>query len=380
MKALRPFLPLALVLASALAAGCEGGGGFTAPDRYDRGLVVCLSGAGGMMGECERIRDGLASGAVDRAIEIYQWSGGDVMADQTNIERNRHEAAQLARRVEAYMSEHRGQPVHLVGISAGTGIAVWTIEALSPEFKIEGVVLLASSLDTKYNLAKALARVNDRIYSFNSVADTVLSLGVTWAGTVDRGGGLAGGLVGFSPPDGLSDDDKKLYREKLVQISWWPGDMVLGHMGDHLGAANPNFVRVRIAPLIMEKNVGDARVLPPVAKKTDDAGATKVASRERPSRGRIAESKRTAKTERAPVAASPASPAVESPVPPRDNYSTDPADSKRRFFGWNVGQAAPKKTEVAARKPAAATPPAASKADDETINEAQFFPVPECLP
>ena len=379
MKALRPLLPLALVLASALAAGCEGGGGFTSPDRYDRGLVVCLSGAGGMMGECERIRDGLASGGVDRAIEIYQWSGGDVMADQTNVERNRHEAAQLACRVEAYMSEHRGQPVHLVGISAGTGLAVWTVEALSPEFKIEGVVLLASSLDTKYNLTKALARVNDRIYSFNSVADTVLSLGVTWAGTVDRGGGLAGGLVGFGPPDGLSDDDKKLYREKLVQISWWPGDMVLGHLGDHLGAANPNFVRVRIAPLILEKNVGDARVLPPVAKKTD-ADAPKVASRERPSRARIADSKRAASTEQAAVGSPPVSPAVESSTPPRDNYSTDSADTKRRFFNWTVGQAAAKKAEVAARKPAAATTPAEPKAGGEAINEAQFFPTPECLP
>ena len=377
MRSLRPFVVLVLVLASALASGCESAN-FTAPDRYDRGLIVCLSGAGGMMGECERIREGLASGGVDRAIEIYQWSGGEVLADQTNVERNHHEAAQLARRVEAYLSEHRGQPVHLVGISAGTGIAVWAMEELSPEFKVEGAVLLASSLDTKYDLTKALARVNDRIYSFNSVADTVLSLGVTWAGTVDRGGGLAGGFVGFSPPDGTSADGKTLYREKLVQISWWPGDMVLGHLGDHLGAANPTFVRVRVAPLILEKNVGDARVSPPVAAKTD-AEAHKVASRERPSRTRPVNDKRAATVNQDASLASQASPTVESSSP-RDNYSSAPADTKRRFFNWTVGQAPARKTEVAARKSAAAPPAAGPKTNGETIDEAQFLPAPECLP
>ncbi|HUS46060.1 MAG TPA: hypothetical protein VM219_08530, partial [Phycisphaerae bacterium] len=38
---------------------------YTSPERYERGLVMCLSGAGGMMGEVDRIRDGLASGGVD---------------------------------------------------------------------------------------------------------------------------------------------------------------------------------------------------------------------------------------------------------------------------------------------------------------------------
>lgn len=240
-----------LILAAMAAGGCAQAV-TTRADQYERGLVVCLSGAGGMMGECERLRNGLAEGGVDRAIEIFEWSQGGVLADQTDVAQNHRKAAQLARRIEGYLGEHPGRPVHLVGVSAGTGIAVWTAEELAEGRQITGLVLVSSSLDTRYDLSKAMAKVTDRIYSFNSVADTVLSLGVTWAGTVDRGGGLAGGLVGFSPPDKASEATKALYKEKLREFSWWPGDIVLGNpLGDHLGATNRPYVRAKIAPLVL---------------------------------------------------------------------------------------------------------------------------------
>jgi len=249
---------LALVAALAAAAtGCSQVH-YTSTERYDRGLVVCLSGAGGMMGECDRIRDGLASGGVDRAIEIFDWSTGEVLSDQLSVADNRRKAAQLSRRIESYERDYPGRPVHVVGVSAGTGLTVWAIEDLADDVKITGAVLIASSLDTKYDLSKALARITDHLYSFSSVADTINSLGVTWAGTVDRGGHLAGGLVGFSPPDNASDEAKALYKDKLVQIGWWPGDVILGHLGDHLGATNPNFVRLRIAPLVLGQSAAAA--------------------------------------------------------------------------------------------------------------------------
>jgi len=241
----------ALTALTMVAGGC-GGGHYTSPERYDHGLVVCLSGAGGMMGEVNRIRDGLASGGVDQAIEAFDWSRGEVFGDQMDVAENRRRAMQLATRVETYLKNHPGQPVHLVGVSAGTGLVVWALESLQG-VRATGAVLLASSLDTRYDLSRALQNVNGHIYSFNSVADTILSLGVTLAGTVDRGGGVAGGLVGFSPPDGASEATKRLYQEKLKQFSWNPGEVLLGHLGDHLGATNPTFVRVRIAPLVLGK-------------------------------------------------------------------------------------------------------------------------------
>lgn len=317
-RACRPrAVALAVVLlAVAQATGCGQANLYTSPQRYEQGLVICLSGAGGMMGECERIREGLAAGGVDRAIEIFDWSRGDVLSDQASVEGNRRIAADLARHVEGYLANHPGKPVHLVGISAGTGLVVWALEELQEGMQVEGAVILASSLDTKYDLTKALARVRDHLWSFNSLTDTVLSLGVTWAGTVDRKGGIAGGLVGFSPPDGVPDGAKALYRDRLVQITWWPGDMVLGHMGDHLGATNPTFVRVRIAPLVLGKE--PPKIEAPPADKTAKAPPPKAAEKWAATAGL-----------KAGAAGKPAS-AKAQPAKPE----------KQRFFGWMVRRSA----------------------------------------
>jgi pimeloyl-ACP methyl ester carboxylesterase len=242
---------LALAALAVAAAGC-GHTNYTTPARYEQGLVVVLGGAGGgMMGEDKRVQSNLASAGINRAIEIFKWSQGDVMDDQTDMSRNRQMADELSRRIEDYVATHPGRPVHVVAISAGTGVAIWAIEDLPSGMKVTGAVLMASSLDAKYDLASALSKVDDAIYSFNSVADAVLGLGVAVTKTVDRGGSVSGGLVGFSPPKDASESERKLYKDKLVQIPWWPGDVVLGNPGDHLGTTNPLFIRAKVAPLVL---------------------------------------------------------------------------------------------------------------------------------
>ena len=334
-----PAILAAVIVVGALAAGCAQVN-YTSPERYERGLVVCLSGAGGMMGECDRIRDGLASGGVDHAIETFDWSRGDVLSDQVSADANRRMAGTLARRLESYMAQHPGRPVHVVGISAGTGLLIWALEDLQQGFQVEGAVLMASSLDTKYNLGRALAKVRDHIYCFGSPIDPVLGLGVTVTGTVDRGGGLAGGLVGFSPPNGASDADKEAYKQKLAMITWWPGDWVLGNSGTHLGSTSPTFVRLRIAPLIMGNGL----------PKTEAGGGN----------------------------AAPA-PAADAP---KGAQSARP--EKQRFYGWMIrrnasaGASAPPAAsghQAADRKPragAAAAGPA-GPSGPERIDESAFF-------
>jgi pimeloyl-ACP methyl ester carboxylesterase len=304
--------------ALAVTAGCNQVN-YTSPERYERGLVVCLSGAGDMMGETERVRAGLAAGGVNRAIEIFEWSRGGVLADQADIAENRRRAGQLARRIEDYLQEYFDRPVHLVGVSAGTGIVVWALEALTDDEKVTGAVLISSSLDAKYDLTRALESVADRIYSFSSVADTVLSLGVTWTGTVDRGGGLAGGLVGFGPPDHASEHTRAVYKEKLTQIGWWPGDMVLGHLGGHLGATSPGFVSARMAPLVMGRKPETPSAAEPV--RANEKRPPALASRP-------AEARRTDP----PAAATAKKGEAGKPV---DHKTAK--DGKQRFVDWNVG-------------------------------------------
>jgi hypothetical protein len=324
------------VLATLAAAGCNGAK-YTTPARYERGLVICLSGAGGITGECGRIRDGLNAGGVDRAIEIFEWSKGGVLSDQVAVEENRLKAAELAERVEAYLAEHPGRPVHLIGLSAGTGLVVWALEDLS--VPVEGAILLASSLDARYDLTPALSKVRDRLYSFNSLADTVLGLGIAVAGTVDREGGVAGGLGGFSPPHGASEADKALYNKKLVQSGWWPGDVILGNLGDHLGTTNPLFVQARLAPLVLGKHPVEA-----------GRGSETVASAGEPK-----------KSEQKSVRSRSSSPSGGA-------AGHTAADRRKRgFFGWEVG----------ARQ---RTPVAAGVTPGDAVEESQFFRESERMP
>lgn len=251
---------LPVALAAVVAAGC-GGPSLTTQERYERGLVVCLSGAGGLLGEVDRIREGLRQGAVDRAVESFAWSRGGVLTDQTGIERNRQKAAELARRIEAYRAEYPGRPVHLIGVSAGTGLVVWALEGLREGHQVDGAVLIASSLGSRYDLSVALRNIRGRLYSFFSSVDPVLSVGVTLTGTVDRSRTGSGGLLSFKPPKGDDAGTERLYQEKLVQYGWKPADVVLGHLGGHLGATQSRFVSKRIAPLVLG---GDAPPSPNV--------------------------------------------------------------------------------------------------------------------
>lgn len=348
-----------VILAATLMAGAAGCThvNYTRMSRYEEGLVVCLSGAGGMMGETERLREGLNAGGVTRAIEVFEWSAGGVLEDQTAVEANRRKAGHLARRIEEYKRSYGGRPVHLVGVSAGTGLVVWALEDLGEGCEVTGAVLISSSLNTKYDLTKALTKVSDHLYSFNSVADTVLSLGVTWAGTVDRGGGIAGGLVGFSPPDDSSDETRALYKAKLREISWWPGDVVLGHIGDHLGATNPAYVKAKIAPVVLGRQPDQPSPADkPASEKTPDEAvkhkeAVTPEYAERLEAKRKADEARKAATEKAAKDLADKKKGAKKPQPkkPDPPKKTDPpkkpdptkesvrGDDGRRFFDWHVG-------------------------------------------
>jgi pimeloyl-ACP methyl ester carboxylesterase len=243
-----------LVLLIAMVTGCGSTGtsrfvNLSNGQGYDRGLVVCLSGAGGMTGEVDRIRLGLTEGGASCAIESFEWSTGMVLVDQADFDSNRAKARALARHIEAYRAEYRDRPVHLIGVSAGTGLAVWAVEDLSAGCPIDNIILIGSSLSQNYDLAAALRNIRGHLVNHYSPADMVLSLGVTLAGTVDRGGGISGGLHGFVAPDRAGEETLGLYDYRLLQIGWKAEDATLGHLGDHLGGTQPAFVKERIAPL-----------------------------------------------------------------------------------------------------------------------------------
>ena len=240
---------LCLLLVSIAMASCQPKD-YTTAARYEQGLVVCLGGAGGMASEVDRIRKGLYKGGVEYALEDFHWSRRDVLNDQMDLQENRRRASQLARRIEAYHRDYPDRPVYLIGASAGTGIIVWALEDLQPGHFVQGAFLIASSLDSRYDLTGAFERITGQMYIFYCLTDPMMSLGTTLVGTMDRRHALGGGLNGFSPPDNADQYTKELYKSTLTQRGWQPTDIFQGHIGGHLGASNPAFVRKHIAPLI----------------------------------------------------------------------------------------------------------------------------------
>ena len=227
---------------------------YTAAQRYQNGLVVVLDGAGDVTIAPGQIRWGLHEGGVNHAIEVFPWSDShNVLADQTNLQRNREVAGQLTSRLLKYMAEYPGRPVHLIALSAGTGIAVFAVEQLPDDRPVDGVCLLASSLNDSYDLTPALHRIRNEITNFSSMADlVVLGLGVGVAGTVDRGQGSAAGLGGFKTPQDASAETRRLYAAKVVEMPWNPTYLIFGHAGDHLGASSSAFVRTFMAPIVLD--------------------------------------------------------------------------------------------------------------------------------
>jgi pimeloyl-ACP methyl ester carboxylesterase len=246
-------LMVLLAASVVVLAGCGSAGArcvaLSGGDGYDRGLVICLSGAGGIAGEVGRIHQGLIDGGARCAVESFEWSSGSILADQADLRANKAKARILACRIEKYLTVHHDCPVHLVGVSAGTGLVVWALEDLPPDCHVANVVLIASSLSQQYDLAAALGHVGGRLVVHYSPVDTVLGVLVPATGTVDRAGGTSGGLSGFRPPDKADNATRALYAEKLTQVGWSAEDTALGHLGDHLGGTQPAYVRERIASL-----------------------------------------------------------------------------------------------------------------------------------
>lgn len=245
-------------------AGCRVPQGVYTGDRYVRGVVFVLPGIEGRSVWNRNIAIGLNQGGVTSAIEVYDWTTGlpgGFVVNLTNLERNRRQARELARRILAQRDRYPGSPVHLIGHSAGGGIAVLALEALPPGRQIDQAILLAPALSLDYDLTTALRRTRYGICNFYSTRDvSFLKVGTSLFGPIDREFGVSAGAVGFRPPDDLNESDRALYASRLRQVRWKPRMKQLGASGSHLGWASRKFASEYLAPLIKPSEA--ARPLP----------------------------------------------------------------------------------------------------------------------
>lgn len=251
----------ALVLSGVLLLGVLGTGcSQQMPDRAQRmpqGYIYYLDGAGGggLISNWSRgLRQGLIDAGYSGAGEIFHWNTGlGVVADQNaSVDYKRGKASECAGQIQGYSREYPGASVTLIGLSAGTAVTVFVLEALPVSCPVENVILCGASISADYDLTRALERIRNRMYVFTSEKDGVLAFLVPIAGTADRQSGdvPSAGLRGFQMPVRASAETRAQYA-KVAYIRWTPEFARYGDLGGHTDALKAPFVQHYMAPLIM---------------------------------------------------------------------------------------------------------------------------------
>ena len=146
--------------------------------RMQRGYVFYCDGSGGgsvLMNYAGGVRQGLRNAGYEGAGEMFNWHTGlGVAADHTSsVEYKRKRAAKLAKEVQEYKAKHPGAPVTIMGLSAGTAVGVYALEALPESRQVDNAFLLSAALSANYDLTEALRRVDNRMYVFTPTTDGV---------------------------------------------------------------------------------------------------------------------------------------------------------------------------------------------------------------
>lgn len=223
------------------------------------GDVYYLDGAGGggVLSNWGRgVKSGLEMAKFDGQFVEPKWETGmGVFADQVaSNEYKRQKAGEVAAKIRDARRQFPDAPITLMGLSAGTAVAVYTLEALPADCQVDNVVLLGASIGDDYDLTKALQHVSGRLYVFTSENDAVLNFAVPMAGTADREAGdiPSAGLHGFVVPPGAPRKTRRLYS-KITNIAWRASFEAEGDWGGHTDTTQPRFVRDHIAPIVLQE-------------------------------------------------------------------------------------------------------------------------------
>ncbi len=216
--------------------------------QYEPGpRAIYLDGAGWYTGDGP-VRQGLREAGFAGKIERFGWSSMlGPLADHVTAGPGHPKAKQLSRYLTKLRQGGPDDKLVLMGLSAGTSIVVSALEKLPPGVSVDHVVLLSPSVSSRRDLTEALRHVKYRLYVTSSPHDVLLACSAS-AGLES---GRPAGQVGFEPPQDANDETRELYR-KVVTLPWRPGYAAYGWDGGHVSATSAEFIRVVIAPRILE--------------------------------------------------------------------------------------------------------------------------------
>lgn len=235
--------------------------------RMKRGYIYYLDGAGG--GTARKnfaggIKDGLLAAEYTGAGEMFSWeTDKGLLKDQkASVAYKRSKARELATEIEKHMAEYPGNPVSILAWSAGCAQAVFALEELPETSPIERVVLLGASISGDYDLTEALKRIRDQVYIFTSTKDEMIGFMMKFTGTADRKFHDPGaGIHGFILPEDANEETRRLYAEKITTIPWTKEFKKSGDKGRHYDNVRMEFIRDRVAPILMRPAVQSSGAL-----------------------------------------------------------------------------------------------------------------------
>jgi hypothetical protein len=208
-------------------------------------LVIVLDGAG-WSGSASRIRDGLRAAGFEGRVQSFPWTtllgpGPDHLL----VKHKRRRAADLAKFIHTRRLYRPDDPIHLMGLSAGTAVVVFALEALPRGTTVDNVILFAPSIAATYDLSDAMAHVRGYLYATSSSADALLEgVGVAADGSIAE----PAGIHGFRIPARIKCYD---CYTRVVNLPWRAAYADLGWRGGHTGATSEEFVRDVIAPRVL---------------------------------------------------------------------------------------------------------------------------------
>jgi pimeloyl-ACP methyl ester carboxylesterase len=214
-------------------------------------LLLHLPGIGGPRGCDYHLLSGLRFGGIGANIVLYDWT-----AEQPGIhalqayEQNHDQAQKIAELLAAHASADPNSKIYLTAHSGGCALAVWALEKLPPNVKVQTVLLLAPALSPEYDLSNALRHVNDKMIVLSSKLDTiVLFTGTKLFGTMDGVRTPAAGFSGFVRPPGADSLEYSKLHQYPYRYSW----QSYGDYGEHIGATAPLFAQWVLAPLMLDR-------------------------------------------------------------------------------------------------------------------------------
>ncbi len=218
-----------------------------AADAEPSVVVLHLPGIAGRMPVDQTFLTGLLAGGYANALYLLDWTGPNRgLPALGNVQVHQAATKQAVEKILELRRLHPEARLVLTGHSAGSGIAVFALESLPADVRIDQLVLLAPALSPGYDLSDALARVEGNAYVFLSEYDkVVLGAGTRLFGTVDRVNTDAAGLVGFDVPP-----ERAQAYKRLVQVPYVAAYLRLNNLGDHIGCMSFDFTRQFIAPLL----------------------------------------------------------------------------------------------------------------------------------